>query len=97
MFTFLKNLFTNRYGFPKYKKDIWYNQSVYCSDIYPIIFDANKRYIKPEENLLAEMGVTNCGKKVFYKIIKIYKTRGSDWLYDYDNINCNMVFSHVSE
>ena len=65
---FLKSLFTKRYGFPQFKKKVWYNFRVYDKSQFPIIFNEKEGYIPCEIGNIVQMGVTNCGKKVFYKI-----------------------------
>mgnify|MGYP003671009134 FL=1 len=83
-------------GIPKYKKDVWYNQSNNMSDRkYPIIFDSNKSYIDCKIGLEVIMGVTKDNKNIYYKVVKMKKTRGSDWLYPSDAINCDLKFSRV--
>ena len=98
MLNFFKKLISSkRYGFPKHKKDVWYNYGVWTKGEYPIVFDENKNYIECKIGLIVQMGVTECGKKVFYEITDTYRTRGGDFYYPSDAINCNMVFSHVGE
>jgi hypothetical protein len=83
-------------GIPKHKKDVWYNQSNNMSDRkYPIIFDKNKKYIDCKIGLEVIMDITKDGKNVYYKVTKIRKTKGSDWLYPSDAINCDLVFSKI--
>lgn len=81
---------------PKYKKDVWWNQSVHMkSEKYPQVFDASKQYIECEIGKEVKMGETNFGYDVLYRVVKIWKERGSDWLYDSDAINCNLQFSKL--
>ena len=98
MIKFFNKLFSSkRYGFPKHKKDVWYNYAIHSKGECPIVFDKNKQYIECEIGTIVQMGITECGKKVFYKVTEKWRTRGSDFLYPSDAINCNMIFSHVSE
>jgi len=81
---------------PKYKKDIWYNISNNIPDKkYPIIFNKDGRYIDCKLGLEVIMGVTKKGNKIYYKVIKIRRTRGSDWLYPSDASNCDLKFSRI--
>lgn len=82
---------------PKYKKDVWYNRSNNIEDEkYPIIFNSNNSYIDCSIGLEVVMGLTKDNKNIYYKVVKIRKTRGSDWLYPSDAINCDLKFSRVS-
>jgi len=85
-----------KFKFPKTKKDVWYNYGVWTKGEYPIVFDENKNYIECKIGLIVQMGITECGKKVFYKITGKYFTKGGDFYYPSDAINCDMEFSHVS-
>ena len=94
MFKLIQRL---RYRLPKRIKNVWYNRSVHTSkEEYPIVFDENERYIDPKLGLKCKMRKLKNGKFAYYKIVKIKKSKGSDWLYSTDNIDCDMVFSHVS-
>ena len=86
-----------KYNLPRHRKNVWYNYSIHADGEYPIVFDKFKNYIPCEIGLIAQMGVTKCGKKIYYKVTNMYRTRGGDWLYQSDAINCDMVFSHISE
>ena len=84
-----------RHGIPKYKKNVWYNQSNNMSErIYPIIFDDNKNYIDCEVGLEVVMG-KHGDKLIYYKVTKMRRTRGSDWLYPSDAINCDLKFNRI--
>lgn len=101
MINFFKNLFQFKYfkkeKFPRYLKNIWYNYGVHSENQYPIVFDENKKYIDCEVGKCVQMNTTSEGKKVFYEITKMWHTRGSDFLYSSDSINCDMVFSHITD
>jgi hypothetical protein len=84
------------YKIPKYIDDVWYNQSAYMSDrFYPIIRDSNDKYIECKLGLKVIMDKLPSGKLVYYKVIKIRNTRGSDYLCSSDSINCKLKFSHL--
>ena len=70
---------------------------MHCNEKFPIVFDSKKNYIHPKLNLIVQMGFTSCGKKVYYKITKLYETKGGDWIYDSDSINCDMVFYSIAD
>ncbi len=95
MIELIKRAFSKRYGFPIQMKNVWYNYGVHSKGNYPIVFDENKKYIECEIGTVVQMGETYCNKKVFYKVVKMWRTRGSDFLYPSDAINCDMVFDHV--
>lgn len=83
---------------PLHKKDVWYNISNNISkELYPIIFDKDKNYIDCEMGLKVVMGKTKDGKLIYYKVVKIRRTKGSDWLYPSDAINCDLKFSHIQD
>ncbi len=92
----LKFLERWKYKLPKKINKVWYNRSVHISNMkYPIIFNENKRYINCEIGLKVVMNEFENGKKAFYKVSKIRNLRGGDWLYDSDNIECDLEFSHI--
>jgi len=81
---------------PKYKKNVWYNASAYMGQVkYPVIFDTDKNYITCEIGKAVVMGKTKSGKNIYYKVTKMWRTRGGDWLSSSDAINCNLKFSHI--
>lgn len=81
---------------PLYEKDIWYNISNNISERkYPVIFDENGRYINCKIGLSVLMGRTKSGKGIYYKVVKMWRTSGGDWLYDTDAINCNLKFHKI--
>lgn len=87
---------------PKYYNNIWWNRTCHMSDvIYPVIFDKNKKYINcqvaKQEGLEIKMGETKYGDDILYKVVKVWKTKGSDWLYDTDPYNCNLKFSRINK
>lgn len=85
-----------RAGFPKYKRNVWYNRAAHLSaEKYPEMFDENNKYIPCEIGLEVKMGETSGGKSVYYKVIDMGRSRGSDWLYDSDAINCDLKFSKI--
>lgn len=84
------------YNLPKHKKDIWYNRAHWTSKSkYPIIFDYNSDYIDCEIGLEVVMGKTKDGLTIYYEVIKKWKTKGSDFLYNSDSINCDLKFKDV--
>lgn len=86
------------YNVPRHIKDVWWNQSCWMKDKkYPIVFDENKRYIECEIGLEVVMGELKSGKKIYYKVVKIWRTRGSDFYYPSDAINCNLKFSRIGK
>jgi len=85
-----------RYRLPKYKEDIWYNRSVWMSNkTYPLVFDDNQKYINCEVGLEVLMGITKSGLGIYYEVIKVFKTRGSDFIHPSDAINCDLKFKDV--
>jgi len=92
-----KWLFNKRkHNQPFYIRGVWYNRSVHSrTDKYPKVFDEQKKYINAKIGLIVLMNELPNGDKVFYRIIEIRYLRGSDWLYDSDNIECDLKFSHI--
>lgn len=87
-------------GIPKYKKNIWYNRSLHVGENpgYPLIFDEKGKYIPCKVGNIVLMGTTKEGNyEIYYKIIKFWKTPGSDWLYPSDSINCDMKFFCITK
>jgi len=85
-----------KYKLPKYRKNVWYNSSIWMSEIkYPKVFNENKEYIDCKLGLKVLMGETKCGKNIYYEVVRLRKTPGSDWIYDSDNINCDLRFLSV--
>lgn len=83
-------------GLPKYYNDVWYNKSAYISEEkYPVIFDENNQYIDCKIGLQVKMGETPGGRDIFYEVVKMWGTRGSDFLYSSDSTNCKLKFSHI--
>ena len=81
---------------PKYERGVWWNQSCYMSDIkYPKVFDKDKRYIDCVVGQEVKMGETKLGEDILYKVVKCWRTQGSDWLYDTDANSCNLKFSRI--
>jgi hypothetical protein len=85
-----------KYRLPKYKKNIWYNYSAYSKGQFPIIFNEYGIYIECKIDMIVQMENTKCGKKSFYKVIKVWNKKGSDFICQSDSVNCNLEFSHVS-
>lgn len=81
---------------PKYKFSVWYNHHAHDRKAYPIIFDADKKYIDCKIGVKLVMGETKDGEKIYYKVVKYWRERPwADWLYETDCINCHMKFSHI--
>jgi len=87
--TFLKRLLNK---VPKNINNVWYNQSIYSDEKYPLIFDNSQRYIDCEVGLTVIMGKTKNGENIYYKVTKFWKTQGSDFYFPSDAINCNLKF-----
>ena len=86
-----------RYKLPLRIKNVWYNRSIYISkEEYPIVWDKDVKYIDPKIGLKVKMRKLKNGKFAYYKIVKIKKSKGSDWLHSTDNIDCDLQFSHIS-
>ena len=86
-----------RYKLPLRIKNVWYNRSIHISkEEYPIVWDKDGKYIDPRIGLKVKMRKLKNGKFAYYKIVKIKKSKGSDWLYSTDNIDCDLQFSHIS-
>lgn len=83
-------------GFPKTYTNIWYNCQKYIKDEYPIIWDKKDNYISAKIGLIVIMGELENGKKVYYKIVKIWRERpNSDWACDSDSIRCDLKFYKI--
>ena len=94
MFKLIQRL---RYKLPLRFKNVWYNGTIHIGkQEYPIVWDKEGKYIEPKIGLKVKMRKLKNGKFAYYKVVKIKKSKGSDWLYSTDNIDCDMVFSHVS-
>lgn len=77
-------------------KDVWYNAAANMSSTeYPVIFDEKQNYIDCEIGLKCVMGKTKDGRRIYYKVTKIWRSKGSDFLYPSDATHCSMKFSHV--
>jgi len=84
------------YRLPNKYKNVWYNRSCYIeSEYYPIIFDPDKRYIPCKKGTIVSMGKTKNGKDIYYKVTKCWSTRGGDFLFDSDSINCDLEFCYI--
>lgn len=93
----IKFLLRWKYKIPKYMYGVWYNQSAYMSDRkYPIIFDEKGGYINADIGRSIIMGKTRDNRDIYYKIVRINYTPGSDWLFESDAINCDLKFDHLS-
>lgn len=86
-----------RYKLPKTIVGVWYNRSVHGCGKYPIIFDNDKKYIHPRTGICVVMNELSDGRKVYYRITKIWRGCGGDWLYDTDACNCNLVYDHIEK
>ena len=62
---------------------------------YPIIYD-NGKYIECKKGVKVIMGVTKKGKNIYYEVVDLWRTSGSDWLSFSDAINCKLKFSHIN-
>ena len=93
----LTNLFNRRQGFPKRYKNVWYNFHVYDREKYPVVFNDDGKYIECQIGQVVQMGVTEGGERVYYRVTQLWHTRGSDWLYSSDSINCDLIFSHIAK
>ena len=83
-------------GMPKYYKSVWWNASCHMEQSkYPNVFDKNNEYIRCKLGVEVIMGKTKAGDDILYKVIKVWHTGGSDWLYETDSYICNMEFSHI--
>ena len=83
---------------PKYKRGVWWNQSCHMrEEKYPKVFDKEKRYIDCVVGQEVKMGETKLGEDILYKVIKVWRTQGSDWLYDTDAYTCNLKFSRIAK
>ena len=83
------------YRKPKYL-NVWYNQAVHTNELYPHVFNDKGTYIPCKLGMVIKMFETSNNQSVYYKIIRIIKTPGGDWLYDSDNINCQLKYSHIN-
>ena len=85
------------YKLPKHIKNIWYNRAVHCSnEKFPEVWDKEGKYINCTVGLKVKMYELKNGKFAYYKVVKTKKSKGSDWLYPSDSINCDLYFSHIS-
>lgn len=92
----LKWLLAKIYKVPMKYKNVWYNRSCYCEgELYPVIFDDKKNYITCQNGTLVSMGKTKAGENIYYKVTKHWATRGGDWLYDSDAINCDLELCYI--
>ena len=93
----MKKLFQRlRYKLPKTLNKIWWNQTAHIEKCrFPILKWEGISYLDCEEGLIVPMQKLKNGKYAFYKIIKIYRKSGGDWLYDSDNIDCDMEFHSI--
>ena len=83
---------------PNKIKNVWYNQSHYIDDKkFPIIFDEKGNYIDCRIGDKVIMMKTKDNRNVYYEVTSIKSTRGSDWLYPSDCINCDLKFSHIEK
>lgn len=81
--------------YPNEIKDVWYNHSIWSEKVkYPIVFDKNRKYIECSIGLKVIMFETFT-KKVFYEVVDIRSSRGSDFYYQSDAYNCDLKFSHI--
>jgi len=83
---------------PKYEKNVWWNRSCHMREQkYPKVFDKDKHYIDCRVGQEVKMGETKLGEDILYTVIKVWRTQGSDWLYDTDAYSCNLKFSRISK
>ena len=75
-----------------------YNLAIHSSsNKYPHVFDDKGKYIPCQVGLKVIMSHTEDGRPVYYEVVKIIRSRGGDWLYDSDCINCDLKYSHIGE
>lgn len=94
----LRRLYCKIHHIPYKLDDEWYNYMAMTK--YGLtnglidIFDKDNRYIDPKlHNIVNVLFRTKEGQVTCkYKIVKTYRTVGSDWLYASDNIKVNLVF-----
>ena len=86
-----------RYKLPKRIKNMWYNRSVHIGkEKFPEVWDKEGNYINCTVGLKVKMYELKNEKFAYYKVVKIKKSKGGDWLYSSDNIDCDITFSHIS-
>ena len=92
----MKFLTRLRYSLPKTVKDVWYNQSIWVDSAeFPVVFDSKGDYIPCEVGLEVVVNKTKSGKCIYYKVVKLWRTRGSELIRHSDSINCDLEFSRV--
>lgn len=85
------------YKVPLYINNVWYNHSIWDKDKkYPNVFDKKGDYIQCYMGQILKMGETKCGKNIFYEVIEIWYTQGSDFYYPSDSLNCKMKFHSIN-
>jgi len=86
-----------KYKLPKHIKDIWWNRSVHMDEKFPIVSWQEIGYLNCKKGLIIPMRQLSDGNYAYYKVIKITWTRGSDWLYPSDAINCDLKFDSIKK
>lgn len=86
------------YGIKMYEYDVWWNQSYWLDNCkYPIIYYKDKGSVDCRVGQEVKMGETELGEDILYKVIKVWRSKGSDFMFDTDALNCDLKFSKIQK
>lgn len=82
---------------PKQMKNVWWHQAIWNSENhrFPIVKWEEIGYLDCKVGLVVPMLKLKNGNYAYYEITKKYSKGGSDWIYDGDKWNCDMVFHSI--
>jgi hypothetical protein len=94
----MKNLYLRwKYNLPKKMKKVWWNRTLHMTEyIFPVLTWSGIRYLKCKVGLIVPMEKLKDGRYAYYRVVKISKSPGGDWLFDTDPIDCDMVFEGIN-
>ena len=93
-----KLLQRKRHKLPKQIKDSWFAIVVHTEDAkLPPAFDKDGIFINYSKGDIVPMLELPSDLLAYYKITKIHRKSGGDWLYDTDRYNYDLVFESVGK
>jgi len=91
-----KILERKRYGLEKFVEDVWWNRTLHMrEERFPMIKFENYGYVYCREETIVPMKDLGDNLYAYYKVIKVNRKSGGDWLYDSDRYSCDMEYAFV--
>lgn len=93
----IKLIQRKKYKLPKYLKDVWFALVVHNAAKFPPAFDKDGKFIHYSVGDITPMKELPNNLFAYYKITKIHRKNGGDWLYDSDRYNYDLIFENVGK